>query len=105
MRSTTDCTVTARPEWSRMWRRAAASEGGDVLRHQLKGLAAFLVGLTLTSGSLALLHRVASEAGARVELVTLVVANLAATLLGFLLLRAWVFPGRRSRRTTGSPAS
>ncbi|MEY9484665.1 putative flippase GtrA [Streptomyces calvus] len=76
-----------------------------VLRHQLKGLAAFLVGLALTSGSLAVLHRTAPGAGPRVELVTLVAANLAATLLRFLLLRAWVFPGHRSRRTTGSSAS
>ncbi|MGW4026105.1 glycosyltransferase family 2 protein, partial [Streptomyces sp. NPDC005009] len=69
------------------------------------GLAAFLVGLALTSGSLAVLHRAAPGAGPRVELLTLVAANLAATLLRFLLLRAWVFPGRRSRRTTGSPTS
>ncbi|MFI9822142.1 glycosyltransferase [Streptomyces sp. NPDC052013] len=78
---------------------------GGVLRHQLKGLAAFLVGLALTSGSLAALHHTAPGAGPRVELVTLIAANLAATLLRFLLLRAWVFPGHRSRRTTGSSAS
>ncbi|MFI9755166.1 glycosyltransferase [Streptomyces collinus] len=69
------------------------------LRHQLKGLAAFMVGLTLTSGSLAALHHAAPGAGHRVELVTLIAANLAATLLRFLLFRAWVFP---ARRTTGS---
>ncbi|CAL9643613.1 bifunctional glycosyltransferase family 2/GtrA family protein [Streptomyces sp. Tu 3180] len=76
-----------------------------VLRHQLKGMAAFLVGLALTSGSLAVLHRTAPDADPRVELLTLVLANLAATLLRFLLLRAWVFPGHRSRRTTGSSPS
>ncbi|MEU3937979.1 bifunctional glycosyltransferase family 2/GtrA family protein [Streptomyces sp. NPDC029044] len=69
------------------------------LRHQLKGLAAFVVGLTLTSGSLAVLHHTAPGAGHRVELATLIAANLAATLLRFLLFRAWVFP---ARRTTGS---
>jgi putative flippase GtrA len=69
------------------------------LRHQLKGLGAFMVGLALTSGSLAVLHRLAPGTGHRVELVTLIAANLAATLLRFLLFRAWVFP---SRRTTGS---
>ncbi|MFJ7297340.1 glycosyltransferase [Streptomyces collinus] len=69
------------------------------LRHQLKGLAAFMVGLALTSGSLAVLHHLAPGAGHRVELVTLIAANLAATLLRFLLFRAWVFP---ARRTTGS---
>ncbi|MEF9901966.1 bifunctional glycosyltransferase family 2/GtrA family protein [Streptomyces sp. P9-A2] len=76
-----------------------------VLGHQLKGLAAFLVGLALTSGSLALLHRTAPEAGPGPELLTLVLANLAATLLRFLLLRAWVFPGRGTRRTRGPSAS
>lgn len=75
------------------------------LRHQLKGLVAFLAGLVLTGGSLAVLHRAAPGAGSRAELLTLVTANLAATLLRFLLLRAWVFPGHRSRRTTGSSAS
>ncbi|MFE9775148.1 glycosyltransferase [Streptomyces sp. NPDC005931] len=74
---------------------------GGMLRHQLKGLAAFLVGLTLTSGSLVVLHRTAPDANPQVEVVVLVLANLAATLLRFLLFRAWVFPGRRSRRTTG----
>ncbi|MBT3152501.1 glycosyltransferase [Streptomyces sp. CHD11] len=78
---------------------------GGMLRHQLKGLAAFLAGLALTSGSLAALHRAAPGADSRVELLTLVAANLAATLVRFLLLRAWVFPGRRSRRTTGPSAS
>ncbi|MCK8437282.1 bifunctional glycosyltransferase family 2/GtrA family protein [Streptomyces sp. D2-8] len=74
---------------------------GGLLRHHLKGLAAFLVGLVLTSGSLAVLHHTAPGAGHRVELVTLVGANLAATLLRFLLFRAWVFP---ARRTTGPSA-
>ncbi|QCD54020.1 bifunctional glycosyltransferase family 2/GtrA family protein [Streptomyces hawaiiensis] len=74
---------------------------GGALRHHLKGLAAFLVGLSLTSGSLAVLHHSAPGAGRRIELVTLIAANLAATLLRFLLLRAWVFP---ARRTTGPSA-
>ncbi|MGC5039995.1 MULTISPECIES: glycosyltransferase [unclassified Streptomyces] len=74
---------------------------GGVLRHHLKGLVAFLVGLSLTSGALAALHHGAPGAGHRVELATLIAANLAATLLRFLLFRAWVFPGRPARRTTG----
>lgn len=78
---------------------------GGMLRHQVKGLTAFLAGLALTSGSLAVLHRAAPGADSRVELLTLVAANLAATLLRFLLLRAWVFPGHRSRRTTGPSTS
>ncbi|MFJ5259377.1 glycosyltransferase [Streptomyces sp. NPDC088387] len=75
---------------------------GGALRHQARGLAVLAVGLALTSGSLALLHHTAPDAGARVELVVLVAANLAATLLRFLLFRAWVFgTGAHRRRTTG----
>ncbi|MEU3852843.1 bifunctional glycosyltransferase family 2/GtrA family protein [Streptomyces sp. NPDC029554] len=74
---------------------------GGALRHHLKGLAAFLIGLSLTSGSLAALHHGAPGAGHRVELATLITANLAATLLRFLLFRAWVFPARPARRTRG----
>ncbi|MEV5439346.1 dolichyl-phosphate beta-glucosyltransferase [Streptomyces sp. NPDC052682] len=77
-----------------------------VLRHQLKGLAAFLFGLALTSGALAVLHRTAPGAGSRIEVAALIAANLAATLLRFLLFRAWVFPARHTRRrTTGRTAS
>jgi len=51
----------------------------------------FAVGLALTSGSLALLHLLAGAAGRLVELAALGVANLAATLVRFLLMREWVF--------------
>jgi putative flippase GtrA len=62
-----------------------------VTRHQAQGLVAFAAGLALTSGSLALLHAVSATPVRAVELAVLVVANLAATLLRFLLLRGWVF--------------
>jgi len=75
---------------------------GGALRHQAKGLLVFLVGLALTSGSLAVLDRLAPDAAHLTELVVLVAANLAATLLRFLLLRAWVF--RAGRRDTGARA-
>ncbi|KAB2977166.1 glycosyltransferase [Streptomyces sp. SS1-1] len=75
---------------------------GGALRHQAKGLLVFLVGLALTSGSLAVLDRLAPDAAHLTELVVLVAANLAATLLRFLLLRAWVF--RAGRRGTGARA-
>ncbi|MFJ4847048.1 glycosyltransferase [Streptomyces sp. NPDC088733] len=68
-------------------------------RHHARGLAAFLIGLALTSGALAALHHAAPGAGHRVETGALVAANLAATLLRFLLLRSWVFPGRHAPRT------
>ncbi len=64
-------------------------------RHQLQGLAVFALGLALTSGSLAALHAVAGAAPVAVEVGVLVAANLAATVLRFLLLRSWVFRPRR----------
>jgi putative flippase GtrA len=63
-------------------------------RHQLQGLAVFALGLGLTSGSLALLHALSAPVPLGVELGVLVAANLAATLLRFLLLRVWVFRPR-----------
>ncbi|MGW2219671.1 glycosyltransferase [Nonomuraea sp. NPDC001684] len=69
---------------------------GGALRDQFEGLIAFLVGLALTSGSLALLPGGVSHG---VELVAVIAANAAATLVRFLLLRVWVFnPRRRSGR-------
>ncbi|WP_433517708.1 glycosyltransferase [Nonomuraea sp. CA-143628] len=62
------------------------------MRHQFEGLIAFLVGLALTSGGLALLPDGVSHG---VELVAVVVANALATLVRFLLLRVWVFNPRR----------
>lgn len=56
-------------------------------RHHLQGLLAFGLGLALTSGSLAVLHTLAVAPARAVELVVLVVANLAATVLRFVLLR------------------
>jgi putative flippase GtrA len=56
-----------------------------VARHQAQGLAVFALGLGLTSGSLAALHVVSSTPTRWVELSILVLANLAATLLRFLL--------------------
>ncbi|WBC15615.1 glycosyltransferase [Micromonospora sp. WMMA1998] len=55
-------------------------------RHHLQGLLAFVLGLALTSGALAVLHALTAPPRA-VELVVLVAANLAATALRFLLLR------------------
>ncbi|GAA2645162.1 bifunctional glycosyltransferase family 2/GtrA family protein [Nonomuraea recticatena] len=66
------------------------------IRHQVEGLIAFLVGLALTTGGLALLP---SGAPHWVELAAVIVANGLATLVRFLLLRVWVFnPDRRSSR-------
>jgi len=64
------------------------------LRAQAQGLVAFGAGLALTAGALAVLAATAPHASRAVELAVLVAANVAATLLRFLLLRAWVFPVR-----------
>ncbi|MEU6715260.1 bifunctional glycosyltransferase family 2/GtrA family protein [Nonomuraea sp. NPDC046802] len=69
-----------------------------VVRHQFEGLIAFLVGLTLTSGSLALLPDGVSHGA---ELVAVIIANASATLVRFMLLRVWVFnPKRRTSLTS-----
>lgn len=60
-------------------------------RHQLQGLLVFLLAWAMTSGSLLTLHATAPEAGAGAELAVLTAANLVATIVRFVLLRAWVF--------------
>ncbi|MVO89367.1 glycosyltransferase [Streptomyces sp. p1417] len=64
------------------------------VRHQAQGLLVFAIGLALTSGSLAALDAATRHPAHSAELAVLVVANLAATVLRFLLLRSWVFPDR-----------
>lgn len=66
------------------------------VRHQAQGLVVFAIGLALTSGSLAALGAANAAPGHGTELAVLVTANLAATVLRFLLFRAWVFPERRA---------
>ncbi|MGW7464301.1 glycosyltransferase [Streptomyces xantholiticus] len=64
------------------------------VRHQAQGLVVFGIGLALTGGSLAALDAAAGSPSHGTELAVLVAANLAATVLRFLLFRAWVFPER-----------
>ncbi|WP_329454787.1 glycosyltransferase [Streptomyces sp. NBC_01497] len=73
---------------------------GRAVRHQLQGLVVFAVGLALTSGSLAALDAATGSPPHTTELAVLVAANLAATVLRFLLLRAWVFPEQRASSPT-----
>lgn len=68
---------------------------GGVVKHQAQGLVVFGIGLALTSGSLAALNAATSDPAHSTELAVLIAANLAATVLRFLLFRAWVFPDRR----------
>jgi putative flippase GtrA len=64
------------------------------VRQQAQGLVVFAIGLALTSGSLAALHAASPHPSHGTELAALVAANLAATVLRFLLFRAWLFPER-----------
>ncbi|MER7947265.1 bifunctional glycosyltransferase family 2/GtrA family protein [Streptomyces sp. NPDC096079] len=68
------------------------------VRHQAQGLVVFGIGLALTSGSLAALGAATGDPAHSTELAVLIVANLAATVLRFLLFRLWVFPDRASAR-------
>jgi glycosyltransferase involved in cell wall biosynthesis len=76
-----------------------AQGNGVAARDYVGGLAAFGIALGLTTFSIAALHLVAPGASRLVELVVLVMANLVATLVRFLLLRAWITP--TSRRGSG----
>ncbi|KOV94142.1 bifunctional glycosyltransferase family 2/GtrA family protein [Streptomyces sp. NRRL B-3648] len=67
---------------------------GGAVRHQAQGLVVFGIGLALTSGSLAALDAAGGSPAHSTELAVLIAANLAATVLRFLLFRAWVFPDR-----------
>ncbi|GAA3398374.1 bifunctional glycosyltransferase family 2/GtrA family protein [Cryptosporangium minutisporangium] len=64
-------------------------------RQHLEGLLVFGLGLALTTGALSALHAATSVPGKALELSVLVGANLTATVLRFLLFRAWVFNPRR----------
>jgi putative flippase GtrA len=65
-------------------------------RHQAQGLVVFALALVLTAGSLALLRALDPHASRVTELTVLIGANLAATVLRFVLLRGWVFRARRA---------
>ena len=67
---------------------------GGAARHQFQGLIIFGLGLGLTTGALALLGYLAPAASQAVELAVIVAANAAATVLRFVLFRAWVFRPR-----------
>ncbi|QFG21410.1 bifunctional glycosyltransferase family 2/GtrA family protein [Actinomadura sp. WMMB 499] len=74
-------------------------------RQQLEGGLAFLIGLALSTGGLALLHAAAPGSSRTVEVLALVAANGTATLVRFLLMRAWIFhPRRLGRPAGGAPA-
>ncbi|GAC56909.1 putative glycosyltransferase [Gordonia hirsuta DSM 44140 = NBRC 16056] len=65
--------------------------------HHLFGWGVFAFGWLVTAGSLLVLHAAAPGAGATVELVVLIVANLVATATRFVGLR-WIFVQRKRSR-------
>ncbi len=69
---------------------------GRRARSQLEGLVVFAIGLGLTSGSLALVHATTADPHRALEVSVLIAANLLATVVRFVLLRAWVFRPRRN---------
>jgi putative flippase GtrA len=74
----------------------------DALKHQVEGGLAFLVGLVLSTLTLAVTHAVAPNASRLVELGALIGANALSTVVRFLLMRVWVFnPGRHPQPPGG----
>ncbi|MDJ0313141.1 GtrA family protein [Arthrobacter sp. H35-D1] len=65
-------------------------------RDQRRGLWVMLLALAMTSGSLVLLHQVLPDASITLELLVIVLGNVASAVTRFLLLRYWIF--RRLRR-------
>ncbi|GIH92691.1 glycosyltransferase [Planobispora siamensis] len=65
------------------------------LRQQLEGGLAFVIGLVLSTGGLAVLTALAPGASTAAEVAAVIAANALATLVRFFLLRAWVFNPRR----------
>jgi putative flippase GtrA len=78
-------------------RRFTFGIGGraSVARQHIEGLIVFAIALAITSGSLAVLHLFVTDPHHLTELVVLVMANLVATAVRFVLLRGWVFHPRR----------
>ena len=72
-----------------------ASSGRGAGHHQFRGLPVFLLALALTSGALALLQAATPSPSLALELAVLTAANLAASVLRFLLLRSFVFRSRK----------
>ena len=73
--------------------------------HQFQGLIVFGIGLLLTTGALALLGVVAPGAHTAVEVAVIVVANLVATVIRFVLFRSWVFRRRAGSTVRSSSGS
>ena len=73
------------------------------LRHQVQGLVVFAIGLTLTSSALWVLAVLSPHARRGTEVAVLVVANVVATVVRFVLFRSWIFP--RASSLSSSPTA
>jgi putative flippase GtrA len=76
----------------------------DSARHQARGLIAFGTGLLLTSAALNALHMISPRPSRTAEVTVLLIANLAATVVRFVLYRGWVFR-RKAPPATSQPAT
>ena len=74
-----------------------------VATHQFQGLIVFGIAWLITSGALLELHAINPQTSAGGELVVLTFANLLATALRFVLLRAWVFRDVRTPFADATP--
>lgn len=73
------------------------------LRQHGQALLVFALGLALTAGSLAALHRLSPASPHWIELAVLIAANLITTIARFLVLRLWVFSHRRAAPVLDTP--
>jgi glycosyltransferase involved in cell wall biosynthesis len=94
-------TAVANTAANRRWTFSVRGAVG-ALRHQLQGLAVFAFALALTAGALGAMHAAAPRASRALEVTVLVMANLVAAFVRFLLLRDWVF---HPSRPSGPPAT
>ncbi|WP_439689128.1 glycosyltransferase [Curtobacterium sp. SP.BCp] len=62
--------------------------------HHVQGLVVFGIAWAITAGSLVVLHATTPDATHGTEIVVLTAANLVATLVRFVLFKAWVFRSR-----------
>jgi putative flippase GtrA len=67
----------------------------SMVRDQIAGLGAFAIALVITTGAVIVLAVVAPRTSRWLEIGVVVAANVVATIVRFLLLRAAIAPGRR----------
>jgi putative flippase GtrA len=81
----------------------------SLLRDQAAGLAALVLALSITTGAVGLLERIAPNPGRAAELIVLAAANGLATVTRFVLLRSWISAAQPSNpiaydQLEGSPS-